>query len=365
MGIVYVEPRYSLRNVILSGLGDMLGEVAKEWINRGKMAKLMEGQRLAYNQFVKTMEDQERFPSMDEVPFTPAYGQPPAEQSPLEAAAAKAGIGKTAEGAFPGLNPAPSVGRFRRDVDPFRMIADAYNEGKKQGLLAYMPNWNAKDVFDFAGALETRRAAPILSTFAEKKVQGMDELHEGFKSNPFLAPFAGSAYTDERAGAAGLEGLIGKANNENEAERNKTYAKSVEYTYEVGKENNAVERERVAAMKQENAVRLAELNLRLKENPHDALAREQKEFFERKNRLLDIGPDKWTEADWRFMFNNDNEFSRVIADSTAPNGIRVATMDDYKRRWGIPSGSGNWIPGAGKTYDSIRSRDWVDFMGGR
>jgi hypothetical protein len=65
------------------------------------------------------------------------------------------------------------------------------------------------------------------------------------------------------------------------------------------------------------------------------------------------------------MFNNDNEFSRVIADSTAPNGIRVATMDDYKRRWGIPSGSGNWIPGAGKNYDSIRSRDWVDFMGGR
>lgn len=360
MGIVYVEPRYSLRNVILSGLGDMLGEVAKEWINRGKMAKLMEGQRLAYNQFVKTLEDQERFPSMDEVPFTPAYGQPPAGQNPLEAAAAKAGIGKTAESAFPGLNPAPSVGRFRRDVDPFRMIANAYNEGEKQGLLAYMPNWNAKDVFDFAGALETRRAAPILNTFAEKKVQGMDELHEGFKSNPFLAPFAGSAYTDERAGASGLEGLIGKANSENEAERNKIYAKSVEYNYEVGKENNAIERERVAAMKQGNAIQIRRLKEHLRENPHDLLARQKLAFFARQDALLKKDPNKWTEDDWRFMFANDETFSRVVADPTAPNGIRVATLDDYKRRWGIPSGSG-----AVETYDSIRSRNWVNFMGGR
>jgi hypothetical protein len=50
MGIVYVEPLYSLRKRHSLRPGDMLGEVAKEWINRGKMAKLMDGAAPGYNQ---------------------------------------------------------------------------------------------------------------------------------------------------------------------------------------------------------------------------------------------------------------------------------------------------------------------------
>jgi hypothetical protein len=95
---------------------------------------------------------------------------------------------------LPGAEPRPL--RRRASAEGRGSLQDdrrrATTRGREAGAPGYMPNWKRQ------GRLRLRRSpgdpeggTHPSNTLARKKLQGMDELHEGFKSNPFLAPFAG------------------------------------------------------------------------------------------------------------------------------------------------------------------------------
>lgn len=357
MAIVYAEPRYSIRNLALSGLGDILGKVAENWMQKSKMSRLMEGNKTFFDLINKRNKELTAYPEFNEPDFSSPVATPSAS-NPLERVAEKAGVTGMANAAFPGLQPKKTVGSFvQRDVDPLELIAYAYNNGGKQ--LGNMPSLTMQDVMFLTDALDKSRQAPYYNATGARKIQGMDELHEGMSSNPLTAPFAGSAYVDERAGASGLDALIGKARNDNDAARNVTYAKQVENDLAVGKERNEIERQKIPLMRQENNLKLRELQLRLQANPTDLRAKQAYDFFKRQDDLLAKGPDNWTIDEARWMMTHDDKFD------TRQNQAGIAP--DYKDyvRW--LGGNPTWLndgapPPPQGTGDKVSS--WLSDMGG-
>lgn len=363
MSIVYAEPRYSLKNVMLSGFGDILGEVAKNWMQKAKMARLMEGNRDFFSLINQRNKELTQYPEFDVADF----GSPvaaPASSNPLERAAEKAGVTGMAGAAFPGLGPQKNTSGFvKRDVNPLELIAYAYQHGGKN--LKNMPSIGMQDVMFLTNALEESRKAPYYNELGERRFRGQDELHQGFLSKPELAPFAGSAYIDERAGASGLEALASKANTEMQKERTEKEFKASEH-------RTAVEEAKIPIMQAEVKARLGETAARLRTTPHDLRAQQEWEYWNKKGLLLEKANKGGLSPDEAVVFYNqyvDPSLKRplVINGKEVPADMKaVLKSQGIKVNWaGQPGGAGGkpWgeilreagIPGGSATESFFKS----------
>ena len=364
MAIVYAEPRYSFKNIALSGLGDVIGKVAENWINRGKMSKLKAAEADYFQAMKEYAQNLPRVGAPEGQ--TEMVQTAPAAPKPFMASgdrAADKGGFMTAPvfekvAAKPGSNPYTFM-----PVDAVGMMNAGLQALKKSGRLAYAPNFDLQQAMFLSQAMDASRLAEFYGGKSARVYGAQDELYGNMKGskNPYMVVLAPAAYLDDSPGKTGVEGAVGYGKNTNEARYNEIYGQAKDNEYTLGLERNAIEREHIKAMREENNIRRQQT---LMGNPNDDLTKQKLRYFDRIDSLLTAGPSTWTEADWLFMYQNDEGFRKPIANQFSPTGFVTPTMADYKASFGIGNGS-QALPGKGATdYSGTgRSAEWVRMMG--
>lgn len=251
MAIVYAEPRYSFKNIALSGLGDVIGKVAENWIKRGQMAKLKAAEAEYFQAMQQYAQNQPRIgaPEGQTETVQTAPTAPKPFMASGDRAADKGGF-MTAPvfekvAAKPGANPYTFM-----PVDAVGMMNAGLQALKKSGRLAYAPNFDLQQAMFLSQAMDASRLAEFYGGSTARKYAAQDKLYNNLagSDNPYLPLLAPAAYLDDSPGKTGVEAAVGYGKNTNEARQNEIYALDSERDYEVGKGQIAADRYRTDSM---------------------------------------------------------------------------------------------------------------------
>lgn len=219
MAIIYAEPRYSIRNLALSGIGDILGKVAENWIKRGEMKHLMDAEAIATEAMNTYARNQRVAGGAALEPVKPmATGM----GSAWDSVASRAGAGGAAEAAFAPL--VQSAYDFR-DVDAIGMRNAALQALKAQGKLQYAPKMDMQNLMFLANAMESSRLAEFYGKKTARDWAARDTLQSNMQNsdNPWVRLIAPTAIFEDAPGRAAVEGLVGKDHNDVQRDYNIKY----------------------------------------------------------------------------------------------------------------------------------------------